>query len=346
MEIEMNAKVDDRLDEAYEILGDYGPVYGPGFANHGPMAVEALVRLGRGDAVPAWVDRYRQGLEPAPASVAALDDAEQVEALGRRDAYPAWLATFEVALRDAPWREVLATWLPVLAPGVFAAAGHGAIRTAHATRALEEATTAPRGAGRARGRAAWSTTWVEVPGRPGGGARSLDDALTALRSVPEPVGNGVSITSAVRGLREVPEFAVAVESYALPDDLDRAITELTRALAGIYLAGASWAPIALVHGVTTPRAVRVLLPHVPAEHRRDAVGFVWRAGAAITVAFAKGAEPARPERVTLDRDELTDAAVRSGDEHAIKLTEACLAEHALDGDPVFLAAAADVAARL
>src|SRR5689334_23778882 len=142
--MDMDTQVDDRLDEAYEVLGGYGPVYGPGFANHGPMAAEALVRLGRADAVPAWVDRYRSGLEPAPATVRALDDADQPDALGRRDAYPAWLATFDAALRDAPWRDVLATWLPVLAPGVFAAAGHGAIRTAHATRALEEATTAPR----------------------------------------------------------------------------------------------------------------------------------------------------------------------------------------------------------
>jgi hypothetical protein len=344
--MDMDTQVDDRLDEAYEVLGGYGPVYGPGFANHGPMAAEALVRLGRADAVPAWVDRYRSGLEPAPATVRALDDADQPDALGRRDAYPAWLATFDAALRDAPWRDVLATWLPVLAPGVFAAAGHGAIRTAHATRALEEATTAPRLAELARGLAYWATTWVEVPGRPGGGALPLGDALTALRSVPEPVGNGLSITSAVRGLREVPEFAVAVGSYAVPDDLDRAVTELTRALAGVYLAGAAWAPIALVHGVTTPRAVRVLLPFLPAEHRREAVGFAWRAGAAITVAFAKGSPPARPEPVALDREELVDAAVRSGDEHAIKLTEACLAEHALDGDPVFLAAAADVSARL
>ena len=35
--------------------------------------------------------------------------------------------------------------------------------------------------------------------------------------------------------------------------------------------------------------------YVPPEHRRDAVGFAWRAGAAITVAFAPHDGPAVPE---------------------------------------------------
>ncbi len=39
-------------------------------------------------------------------------------------------------------------------------------------------------------------------------------------------------------------------------------------------------------------------------------------------------------------DELIDRAIACGDEHAIKFTEVCLREHALNPDPAFLAAAA------
>jgi hypothetical protein len=43
---------------------------------------------------------------------------------------------------------------------------------------------------------------------------------------------------------------------------------------------------------------------------------------------------------------LAGRAVENGDEHAIKLTEVLLAEHALAPDPAYLAAAEDAVARL
>jgi hypothetical protein len=43
---------------------------------------------------------------------------------------------------------------------------------------------------------------------------------------------------------------------------------------------------------------------------------------------------------------LVDQAMRTGGEHAIKFTEACLREHAISPNPVFLAAALDATRRL
>jgi hypothetical protein len=40
-----------------------------------------------------------------------------------------------------------------------------------------------------------------------------------------------------------------------------------------------------------------------------------------------------------DVDELIDRAIASGDEHAIKFTEVCLREYALNPNPAFFAAA-------
>jgi hypothetical protein len=40
-----------------------------------------------------------------------------------------------------------------------------------------------------------------------------------------------------------------------------------------------------------------------------------------------------------NQDELIERAIACGDEHAIKFTEVCLREHALNPDPALLAAA-------
>ncbi len=45
-------------------------------------------------------------------------------------------------------------------------------------------------------------------------------------------------------------------------------------------------------------------------------------------------------------DDLIDRAVSNGDTHVIKFTEACLREHALNPEPVYLLAAHDAVERL
>ena len=46
------------LDEGLSRLAVTGPEFRGGLSNHGPMAAEALVRLGRADAVEHWLDGY------------------------------------------------------------------------------------------------------------------------------------------------------------------------------------------------------------------------------------------------------------------------------------------------
>ena len=43
--------IPDLLDEAYDQLHTKGPEFEGWLSNHGPMAVDALIRLGRGDDV-------------------------------------------------------------------------------------------------------------------------------------------------------------------------------------------------------------------------------------------------------------------------------------------------------
>jgi hypothetical protein len=120
------------------------------------------------------------------------------------------------------------------------------------------------------------------------------------------------------------------------------VSALTETFARVSLANTHdlLSAITFVHGVTSATALRSLLPHLPDAVARDALRYAWQAGAALYAAFAT-APPApadvEPPRESLET--LVDMAIANGDEHAIKMTEACVREHALAPSPVYLAAA-------
>ena len=135
-ERESAAKDDDALDLALERFAGTGPEYRGGLANHGPMAAEALVALGRSDAVARWVEGYASRLGPPLSAGDPIPGAGWEAVLGRRERVGDWASFFRRELAEAPWPQVLRLWVPRLAPGFVAAATHGAIRTGHAARAL------------------------------------------------------------------------------------------------------------------------------------------------------------------------------------------------------------------
>ena len=55
------------IDEVLDILHRTGPEFGGGLANHGPMVAEAMLALGRPEAVLSWVERYKSRLLDRPA---------------------------------------------------------------------------------------------------------------------------------------------------------------------------------------------------------------------------------------------------------------------------------------
>src|SRR6266404_4017632 len=124
------------LDEALDRLSGYGPALANGNFNHAPMVAEALCALGRPEAVMPWIAHYQPRMTPRPAAGETIRAGEWRDALGRRDCFVAWSRFFAGVLREASWRELLDLWAGRLAPGVSAAATHGAIRVGHATRGL------------------------------------------------------------------------------------------------------------------------------------------------------------------------------------------------------------------
>jgi len=134
----MNSIIDEALDR---LRGTGTEVADGGDPNHGPMAAEALVALGRGDVVANWVARYRHKLNIMPATTSPITVATWREALGDIGRIADWAAFFHAQLAEAPWRAVFAEWIGRLLPATIAAGTHGLIRTAHALRALADAET-------------------------------------------------------------------------------------------------------------------------------------------------------------------------------------------------------------
>lgn len=330
---------DQVLDEALDRLSRTGPEWRGGLSNHGPMAVEALVRLGCADQVEPWLDGYLPKLDERPRAAALITEAGWRDALGDYRRVGDWLAYFTDQLAEAPWRDVLARWWPRLLPGVVAGATHGVIRTSQAVRALadDEANVQRKGE-LASGLAYWAARYVELPSTVARGNRTTVEALAAMPVVEVPDKD--LIVDELAPVAGSAEFFETVGSLRPPQDVDAAFGELTRTFADVYVHVGRNRPIALVHAVTAPTAVRSILPYLPESLWRPSHDALWQVGAALYTAFGHGkprdVEPVGPGQ---DPQVTIEAAVASRDEHAIKLAEACLREHGGNADPIYLHAA-------
>jgi hypothetical protein len=349
------------LDEALKRFHLVGFEYAGGFANHGPMGAEALESLGHQALIPAFLDLYVPRLPPAQTGE-VMGELEASSMLGCSDRAADWIATFEARLREDDWRAVLSAALPVLRPGLFAAAGHGLLRTAHAVRCLEREDSPLRRRELARGLAYWSARYQTLPGSPGSLARpeaTLDDFFAQLLRVAEPAARVGFFFETVRRLETVPAFARAIERMPRPaeSEVDGFLGRLCRRAAGLYCAHPE-ARIAYVHAVTLPTAMRGLLPYLEASESREAALAVLQAVAALHAIYGErdGIETTSAQStVSIDEeilrtaeswDEIRYRAACSIQEHAIKMAEACLRADRQGPDPIYRIAAADAAIRL
>lgn len=84
----------EALPAAYERLHAYGPEFGGdeegnhGMTNHGPMAVEVMVRRGLDIDVDGWLDRYVRGWRGCPGRAGRSSPTTGVRRWARRDGCP------------------------------------------------------------------------------------------------------------------------------------------------------------------------------------------------------------------------------------------------------------------
>jgi hypothetical protein len=342
----------DHLDRALSVFAATAPEFGQfGLSNHGPMAAEVLERFGRADAIGPWVAAYREHLDPAPPPAdKPLGEDAWPEALGVPERFPEWLALFETEMADRPVGTVVEEWVPRLAPGTVGAATHGLIRTAHGLRALGVVDTPPRRLEVATGLAYWASRYQELPGPPLLiGHQNVPEALADLPYLPEETPEEFLISSRVAHVADIPEeFEQSVASLGYGGDAVALMDALAIGGARAYLHNVEDGhAVALVHTVTAPLALELVLPWLGEEDHSAALAYGWQAVAAIHVAYdvdraaseVGGGAPPQP-------DALIEQALRSGDPHALKMTEAALRCYARTREPVLLRAAADASVRL
>lgn len=331
------------LDEALAFLAPTAPELGNGFTNHGPMACEALCALGRAGAVMPWLERYGKALLPREKARERIDPDDWRAALGRLDRFADWAAFFREELREASWREVAARWTVRFTPGIPAAATHGIIRVGHAVRSLGVAESALRLGELADGLAYWAATYETLPGLP----PSRDEGRTPQQAIldvpvvpPAERRFAGSITSSLEVLPHFPPFDRVLGLIRITEPPQSTISDLTETFARVLVANASdlLTAIVFVHGVTSIAAVRTLVPLLDAASARDLVRRAWQTSASLYATFANGPVVAAATEAVDDRDDLIDRAIAGGDEHAIKLAEACLREHDIRPAPAYLAA--------
>ncbi len=341
----------DVMDEALGLLGDNGPEYGPGFSNHAPMAAEALLALGRGDAVIDWVSAYRKRLPGSPEPGLPVSRGYWFEALGAIGRYADWVACFEEELHGEHWCAVLNTWVPRLLPGMVGAAWHGAIRTGHAVRSLNREESPGKLRELARGLAYWAARYQSLPGFP---VPEVDvrNPLAAIDEVPSlPDGERLMkglISEKVRRLSGFRPFERVINLTEPPDDITPFTVDLLEAFMRVYLANGTTrgSVITFIHGVTGPGAVYLMASCLLPDISRVALRYAWQASAALYAAIGREIDRATHDACDEPIEDLVARAVQTGDEHAIKFTEVCLRAHRIDPRPIFLVAAKHAIDRL
>ncbi|MGD3110181.1 questin oxidase family protein [Streptomyces sp. YGL11-2] len=331
------------LDEALERLHATGPEFRGYLANHGPMAVEALVRHGHAGTVHRWLDDYTTKLEDVPRAQAAITDANWQQALGDPSRVTDWTAYLARQVAERPWREVLAEWWPRLLPGIAGAATHPVIRVGHAVRTLlEQGEEEPRSAELAQAIGYWAArhTTLPVSVNPGGTASPAD----ALAGLPRVADRQTSVLGGLAQLPGTEGWSAAADRLRAPRDPDDArdlLAAVVQAATHRYLDHGHGNAVMLVHAATAPNAVLRTLPALPRDLWAASLGTAWAASAALTSLYASDTPLPPPAAGPLTPEEVFARAAAHGDAHAVKLTDTALdvASWTEDGDDRALSAA-------
>lgn len=333
-------------DQALAALQGIGPELGNGAPNHAPMVIEALAALGYGAEAAPWIERHRTMFAIEPVADTA-PSGDPLALLGRDRNTAAWRMLFRRELAQSCWRNVLEQWLPWLLPGAMATGTHGVIRCGHAVRALKEQETDARLDELAGALAYCAGRYRKIFDEPSlSGGLDLADAVRTLPLLPAQLDRRGPPPKVIKALLAMPAFAESVSRLRPPAGPLQGLVALAETGARLYLHNASRHPLVMLHAVTGPAAVHLLVADQSPALRHLAFAYAWQAVATWAAAYGTHAFMATPEPMVIPWDQLTRAAVTCGDDHAIKFTEACRRMDEMQPSPAFRAAAADWMRRL
>jgi hypothetical protein len=303
----------------------YGPLYGNRLANHLPMALLALDRLGAdAERMRRFADGYARKLLPAAVSGSAVDPHDY---LGSGGDYPRFVRFFQDRIREAGADAVLHDWVPVLMPGLAASAFHALIRLAYAIEGgLEDEI--------ALSLAYWAGEYVTLP-------LSLDAAEGGLEQIAERLRVTLADHVFKPGIIIDKMIEIAWHPALAGAVVQPAAAPTLRDLAGFALqAYTVREDFTLLHIVTGCHAFRIV--QLYAGDQALARRYLWQAALAawLTVVVAPASSrKAAPPQQTPGEEAIAARACLSSDDHVIKLCYSALCEYREYGDPGYLQAA-------
>lgn len=308
------------------------------FANHAPMVLVALDRIGgSAERLQDFFDHYRdyKHLQPVPLSVEPIHAGNWQGALGDRQREADLNLFFLSEVKRLGADEAIRHYLPFLAGGVGASAFHALMRLAYGL-IRRDATEI------ALSLAYWTATYLTLP--PAGGARPMTKepavvlenvaAIGALRGL--PMHELLWLNMAETG--RCAEFAPVIDWLDIDD---RTIERMASAAIALF---AGTMDFCALHAVTGIHWMRVVLPYC--EHAEVMLRSFWQCIAAL---MGEMQFPTLPSPQALEKwralpvpswEEIEAAAAASYDEHDISLVFSASQEMKVYGDPLYQVAAA------
>ncbi|WP_105102134.1 questin oxidase family protein [Microbulbifer pacificus] len=298
--------------------------YGDRLANHLPMVLIALDRLGASPAQLKYAfDRSTPHLHPRPGS--PVDDIENPAShRNRDDRFPSVLHYYEQQLKQHGIARCLQQELPSLLPSIATSAFHGLIRTAYGVdaRHLEEI---------AMGLSYWNLDYHELKSSdqraPIAAANILPRLAQQYPDIAVAPGNIADHMQAVTGQPGWMNTPIQPQLLGLEDIAAVAIKA--------YLGTKDFT---LLHGVTGCHGLRLILPYC--DDREAALRYFWRG---LVIAYlSTGPKIIRPVEQEEIKDipqrqaDIRDRALDSDDDHVTKLAYSALEEFHYYGNREYL----------
>lgn len=294
----------------------YGAFYRGYLANHLPMALASLDRLGADEETLARFE--------------ANHVLTHLEPIGNDPRFQQAVAAFESRIAAHGGEAVLRSEIDRLVTGVGSGAFHGAIRTAFAIESGSERELA-------HALAYWTLAFEDLPAPPVlTGTESPYEVLLAVSRDPSYAKRrapGKNIAERLQAAAREPGFR---ELVARVDPTKLSVASIAHAVIRVYSASIDFT---MLHGVTGTHALRVLAPY--ASNPAGAAIWLWQS---VLAAYIGAGSPAADGFAfkgsdTLSWREIQARAVRCTDEHDIKLAYSCWEESGHYGDDLYRRAA-------
>lgn len=319
-------------------MSAYGSEFAKTYANHAPMVLVALDRLGGSpERLAEFFTHYRdyKALVPFGPTIARLDAASWLSAIGRREREPDLRVFFTREVDRLGIAGALHAYLDILAPGIGASALHALMRMAYGLIREDETEIAAS-------LAYWAATYLDMPPSLGVAPITFDPAeilgriadIDAMHELPLHELLWQNMAESGR----LPEFApvidwLAVDAETLPRMANTAI-----------MLFAATMDFSALHAVTGLHWLRVVMPY--SRDPETLLRHFWQCVAAL---MGEMGFPTLPDRETVERwrdlpvppwETIKAAAAQSYDEHDLSLVFTATQEFGAYGDPLYQLAAA------